>query len=347
MRHINIILLFLFLFQANSFAQTDSVEQTVRVVSPFRTEYNQWFKFTKFQRGFDSDSLKMILDQLEGKPRKQWSREDSLNFAQTSLQTGNTKLSAYYFENLNVDFNAENDFWWSEIVLYIIQKDYERGIEKIHRSNPGIFELSKIYFIDKILQAYIAEQQNNKWHKENSILDWPVDTLKIYRNKNSDTFKREIITPLNNLDFVLKLLIHHIHDDDPIIAGAAKEMGQILEHHISLAEAYNAYSLGRHYNIWDKDILNHLKEVKVKLSNKNYKIPIFRRLFPRTKHWRFEYEVLKEKTLQERNDTIPKTNPSLMLPPEKPKISFPIEYILIGGIFFIFILSLLLIRTKK
>lgn len=345
MRLINsLILALLITTTSSSVAQNDTI---IRADSPYRSEYNPWFKFTKFKRGFDSDSLKLALDILEGKPRKSWSRMDSLNFARTSLQTGNIRLANYYFQHLNVNYDTENEFWWEEMVIHILHEDYDLGIERIHQESPGIYEFSKIYFIDKILQGYKSQKKEPKWYKTHKVLGWELDSTLFHINKEDILFERQIIRPLRNLDFVLKLLIHYIHDEDPILANSCKEMGVILEHNVSLTQAYIAYSLGRHYNKWDKTILTELKNVKIKLSNKKYKIPIFRRYFPRIEHWRFEYEVLKEKIILQRQDTIPKNAPKLMLPKEEEKAPFPLEFIIIGGILIIFIFVALFIKTKR
>lgn len=339
--------LFLLCWLSLSFVGFGQTETNNRTQSPYNAEYNPWFKFTKFKRGFDSDSLKTILDQLEDKSRKIWTREDSLNFARTTLQTGNNRLSAYYFSHLNVDYKTENDYWWAEMILYILQKDYDQGIERIHQTSPGILEFSKIYFLDKFLIAYKAESKTPKWYKTNSVLKWKVDSSLYKINKNSDAFNRKVIAPLENLDFVLKQLVHYIHSDDPILASACREMGEILEYHVSLSQAYIAYSLGRHYNKWDKLILTRSKEVKVKLTEKRYKIPIFRRYFPRIEHWRFEYEVLKEKALLQQNDTLSKLPPKLMQEKTTKEFLFPHELLILGGIALLILLVAIFIKTKK
>ena len=324
--------------------QSDSI---VRVPSPYKNEYNPWYKLTTFQRGFHSHELTSNLDDLERKPRSNWSRADSLNFAKTSLHTGNIALSQYYFNNLNISYSEEESYWWDQMMIFIINEDYEGGIETIHKSRPGILEFTKIYFLDRILQAYIAEKKNNKWHKTNHVLKWDVDSTLFTVDRKGERYQTEVIEPLKNLDFVLKQMIHFIHEDDPIIARACFEMGIIFENHVSLTQAYISYSLGRHYNKWDKEILHSIKAVKAKLSAKKYKIPNFRKYFPRIEHWRFDYEVLKERIIFEKQDTIPKAAPVLMLEPKEPPIPFSPELIVIGGLFLFFILVLLLLKTKK
>jgi hypothetical protein len=332
------------MFPLFSWAQGDS---TRTVSSPYKTEYNPWFKLTTFQRGYDSKMLKKDLDSLESRPRKEWSRYDSLNFAEISLKTGKLELASYYFDHLDVDFDKENKFWWSVMVLHILTENYDEGIESIHKNNPGILERSEIYFLDKFLVAYRSEKANPKWYKDHSVLKWEVDSTVMNMDKFGEEFEKEVIIPLQNLNKVIKLLVHYIHEDDPVLSRACFEMGVILEHYISYTEAYNAYSLGRHYNKWDKEILNAVKAVKAKMTEKKYKIPIFRRLFPTKHKWRFDYELLKQKVIREKNDTIPKFEPQLIVKQEKKGLGFPLQYITISGILILFLIVLLFIKTRK
>ncbi len=92
--------------------------------------------------------------------------------------------------------------------------------------------------------------------------------------------------------------------------------------------------------------MNSIKQVKGKLSLKKYKIPNFRKYFPKIKQWRFEYEVLKEK-IYPQHDTIPVENLPLMVPVKEIELPFPAELIILTGIFLLFILVLFFLKTKK
>jgi hypothetical protein len=329
----------------DGFAIADSTKNVS--LSPYRDEYNPWFTLTKFQRGFDSDSLRHSLNILESKPRKEWNRQDSLEFAQSSLQTGNIALSNYYFEALSVDYDTENVYWWEQMMLFIQQKEYEAGIESIHKSVTGRGDYSKIYFIDRLLLSYLEHENDDKWYRTHRILKWDVDSTLLLEDKSSERFKSEVLIPLENLNFVLHLMIHYIHADDAILASACYEMGIILENHVSLTQAYIAYSLGRNYNKWDKRILKNIKAVKAKLSEKKYKIPIFRRYFPRIEKWRFEYEVLKEKLLASNNDTLVEETPQMMVPKKEIRLPFRVDLVIVIGVFLLIILVIFFLKTNK
>lgn len=327
-----------------SFGQRDTIEY---IRSPYRTESTPYFKLNSFKRGFSTDSLRLSLDSLEAKRRIQWSRKDSLSFAQISLGTGNTSLSDYYFDHLNVKLKSEENFWYDHLMIYYLKNEFDTGIDLIKKDSPMILGLSKMYFFERIFEAKLKQQKDEKWYKTNSVFNWEIDSSLNTLNKKDPTFVEAVIIPLRNLEFVLNRIILFVHEDDPIIASAAREMGHIIEGHLNLTQAYIAYSLGRHYNKRDKALLEDLKEVKAKMTEKNFKIPNFRKYFPRIEEWRFEYKVLKEKVIFAQNDTIVYVKPETMAPKEEPLLKFPHQYIVLGGLLLMMIILAIILKTRK
>ena len=332
------------LLSGASYAQNDTIRY---VKSPYRAEYTPHFALGKFKRGFSNDSLKMSLDSLETKPRTMWSRHDSLQFAQISLKTGNKILSQYYYDHLKPDVDKEFDYWSDQLIIFYLNKAYLRASNFITKESPMILEFSKIYFFKQIFEAQIAQSKDDKWYKTHSVLNWETDSTLLDLERESPEFMEKVTYPLKNLESVLQKLISYVHEEDAIIASCCQEMGHQIEFYFNFTHAYLAYSLGRHYNKRDKDLLDDLKSVKAKMTERKYKIPNFRKYFPRIEYWRFEYKMLKEKVMFEKNDTTTYVTPNTMKPEKEPLITFPHQLIVIGGIFvFIVILSLIL-KPKK
>lgn len=339
-----VILNILLASSLSGYSQGDTLEY---IKSPYRTEYTPHFKLGSFKRGFSNKLLKMSLDSLEAIPRTLWSRNDSLRFAQISLQTGNTALSQYYFDQLNVDYNNEEIYWYDQIMIYYIRGDFKGGIKKINKDSPMIIEHSKMFFLKRIFQGKLEQQKDSKWYKTHQIFNWEVDSTLFGLDKRSPEFKTAVIDPLRNLEFVLQKVISYVYEDDPIIASSCREMGHIIEGHLNLSQSYIAYSLGRHYNKRDKEILNDLKNVKAKMTKKKYKIPNFRKYFPRIESWRFDYQMLKEQIMDAKNDTNVYVQPKTMKPKPEPMISFPHQLIVIGGLALFILLIGILLKTRK
>lgn len=340
---------FLFCFAA-LFALTSEVfaqETTDHAQSPYRSEYNPWFKFGTFKRGFKNETLKLNLDSLEAKPRKYWSRYDSLEFADISMKTGNIDLAAYYFDHLDVNFDTEPDIWWNRLVLHYLHREFISCQSMIRDEEPGLVEFSKFWFFNKICEAKLLSLRDEKWQKTSTVLNWEVDSSIILLDKDSPEFREKVIVPLENLSFVLEKLIRFIHDEDDVIARTCFEMGKIIDAYISPTQAYIAMCIGRNYDKWDKEILAGMKEAKAHIVEKKYRIPIFRKNFPRIEYWRFDYEMLKEKIIYARGDTIIKTPPVLLKKADEPIVSFNSQLVIFIGIIVIFFCLLLFLKTTK
>jgi hypothetical protein len=324
-----------------------AAEQEEQPVSPYRSEYNPWFKLGTFKRGFKNETLRLHLDSLESKPRKYWTREDSLKFADVSMKTGNTELASYYFDHLLINFDTEEDIWWNRLVLHFIQREYNSCVSMIRQQEPGLVEFTRSWFFKKICDAKLRSLKDDKWYKQESVFSWEVDSSIMLLDKDGPEFREKVIVPLENLSFVLEKIIRFVHADDEVLARTCFEMGLILDAYISPTQAYIAMCLGRNYDKWDKEILQGMKDAKAHIVEKKYRIPIFRKNFPRIEYWRFDYEMLKEKIIYERNDTAVKTTPVLFKPGEKKEISFNSQVIIVIGVTVIFISIIFFLKTGK
>lgn len=341
---INLLLVLLLCLSFNGFGQRDTLRY---VKSPYRSEYTPHFKLTQFKRGFSEDSLKIALDSLQSKPKNFWTRTDSLHFAKISLETGNRSLSEYYFDQLKLNVKTEENYWYDHLIIHYLNGEYKKGVNEITQESPMILQYSRIYFFKKIFEAKANQQADEKWYKTHRVFNWDVDTSLHALKKDSPEFQEKVISPLRNLEFVLKKIVAHVHEDDIILASACREMGQIIEGHLNLTHAYIAFSLGRHYNKRDKALLEDLSAVKNRITEKKYKIPNFRKYFPRIEKWRFEYEVLKEKVIYAKSDTNTYVEREAMKEAEEPLITFPHQYIVIGGLAVMILLLALILKPQK
>jgi hypothetical protein len=317
------------------------------VDSPYRSEPNPWFQLPVFNRGYQNEPLKLTLDSLESKSRKYWSRSDSLKFAQTSMKTGNLELSSYYFHNLKVDYETEETFWWDDVVVHFLNREYNTCLQTIKNTQTGVLERSRLFFFKQICEAKLSSLRDEKWYKTESVLDWEIDSSIMLLDKDSPEFREKVITPLEDLSYVLEAIIRHVHDDDQVIARACLEMGLILDAYISPTQAYIAMSMGRHYAIRDKEILANIKRVKATIVQKKYRIPVFRKYFPRIEYWRFDYQMLKEKIIYEKNDTTTLRKPNLMKEKEGASVPFPAELIVIIGLSIIIVCLILFLKVNQ
>lgn len=331
-------------FSFKSSGQRDSINY---IRSPYRAEYTPHYTLGVFKRGFSTDSLKVALDSLETKDRKSWSHLDSLNFARISLRTGNLELSEYYFDHLKVEPELAESYWYDHLMIHYLKKEYDKGLAEINLESPMIIEFSRVYFFKKIFEAQILQKADPKWYETNVVFGWTTDTLLLSMDRRSAEFKQAVTEPLRNLETTLRYIIAYVHDKDPVLAAACREMGHIIYGYFNLSHAFIAYSMAHHYNKKDKPIMEEMSYLKSRLNQKKYKVPNFRKYFPRVQKGRFEYEVLKERILLAQKDTNVYMVPATMKEKEKPLLSFPHQYIVLGGLVALILMLALLLKGKK
>ena len=338
---------FLFsLFTFKAIAKSDSLDY--KIESRYKTEYSPHFKFNSFQRGLDAKTLTLRLDELTAKKKSRWTRKDSLSFAKTNLLAGNTDLAEHYFSNLTIDPKKNFNDNIHDLMSIYIAKDFTKGKDKIKRNYPQTIQHSQIFFLKHIFDCQDSIKLNSNWYKTKpKVLNFVIDSNLTKISKTHDRFQNEIIAPLKNANKILEILVMYVHEDDHIISRSFNEMGEVLEKYVSLSQAYIAYSIARNYNKRDKEILQNIKDVKAKLVLKNYKIPNFRKYFPRIEEWRFDYEILKEKIINEKAEKPHTHSPNLRSEKIKAKTSFSPEIIVPIGLLVLFLLILLFLKTRK
>ncbi|MFD1552634.1 hypothetical protein DNU06_16625 [Putridiphycobacter roseus] len=312
--------------------------------SKYKKEYNPYFSFGKFERGVNSDILAKKLDRLEKKDKSSWSLQDSMQFAEITLLTNNVKLSQYYLNVLLKNHPKYIQIIHLHLLNAYIQYDFET-IDRIIKNN---YVRPKNTFDDFFIAILNAQKLKYlQGSNVENIFDFSQAELK-ENKKGSVAYQRNIITPLNSAKKVLEYFVMYIHKDDPIIGQCFNEMGLILEEHVSLNQAYIAYSIARIYDKKDKSILENVKRIKAKHVLQNYNTPNFRKYFPRIEYWRFDYEMLKEKIIFEKNDTIQKYIPKIINEEkELIHVPFPFDAFIPIGIFFLFLIIIIFTKTKK
>ncbi|MGV6861743.1 MAG: hypothetical protein ACWA41_08210 [Putridiphycobacter sp.] len=344
-RLINITFLF---FSIGLIAQEEDTA-AYKIEHKYHTEYSPYFTFEKFQRGELKFKLSERLDSLNSKPKTLWSRKDSFNFAQSNLLMGNYRLSEHYFNSLDFAPGIHPKENIHHLVSHYVYGEFQEGLTLITEMYPRIIRYNQIYFIKQMYVAKLAYNQDKNWYKKDGdVFRFRLDSNLKNLPKKDERFQKEVIEPVKKASQILRVFVLYIYEDDPIMACAFSNLGRVLEDYVSLSQAYIAYSIGRQYNKKDKQILENIKRVKAKLNQKNYKIPNFRKYFPKTEKGRFDYDILKEKILEEKIDTIPKHKPKLLDKKEKViDFPFPLDLIKIIGIAIVFLLLLLFLRVKK
>lgn len=330
-----LILIYFFLTSVSAIAQETEIPR-------YTPEPGQTFEFDEFQRGFPPEEVRKELDKLKAKDKSQWNEEDSLMFAINLLKIGRHLKSAVIFNKIPSPFIRDKE------ILKFKLMAFERT-QNLGLASSLLEELSIRFPEDKVqwdvwsrmIQSRNTIKLGNKPDYKN------LDFIHITNLKNLD--QESLLVYLNEIDNLLHFMIHFYEEDDKILAELCYEFGVILKEKVAYTPAYIALYLARNYDRKSNKILDELKEVKAYLNKNKYKIPPFRRYFPKIKEGRFDYEFLKEKKIANKEDSILHEPPQMMVPPEKKKDLLPYnQNLLFGGVFLLMlILVLIFVRTDR
>ena len=319
---------------------------------PLKSEPYQFFKFKKFKRHFDLKGIDASLDSLEKKSPSDWSLQDSLRLLSNLAKIKDYDQSYEIYNKIGENRVVIYDYELAKDLIYTFKNkdrpDLSLKVIDVCLDSAFIDTLS-YEFMSAIHQARLNEAVDWRWLLDNSILEFPTDTILPYRKKNDAFYTDSILLPLEKLDAILKDEVLYTPKNDPIISEVFYEIGFYLEHVGSNTQAYIAYSLGKLYNRSNNKTSKRIRIVKDRLISKKYRIPGVRKYFPKYEKGRFNYELLKKKILEEQLDTIPQQPLPTMQPVVKKDLApkFPKILLLIGALFLVLIFVLFFVKTKK
>src|SRR5690606_12238889 len=70
------------------------------------------------------------------------------------------------------------------------------------------------------------------------------------------------------------------------------EFGKFLKKHVSLSDAYIAYSISRYYDKYNNDVAVDLRAIKNEMNKRNYIFPSIREIFPKQRKGIFNYKKI-------------------------------------------------------
>lgn len=319
---------------------------------PLKNEPYQFFKFKKFERHFDLRQIDKSLDSLDHKPKDQWHVDDSIVLFSNLAKIKKYEEAYDIYKRIGKERFEVSDYATAKDLIYTFKQQSRPDL-----SLEIIDECLEKGFVDTLSHHWmhsIHEARQNKavdWRflLDNDILEFPVDTILPYRKKNDQFYKDSIMIPLEKLDAILKDEVLYTPENDVIIAEVFYEIGHYLEKTGTSTQAYVAYSLARIYNKSDFKASKRIRIVKDRLIKKKYRIPGVRRLFPKYKKGRFNYEILKKKVIEAQKDTLPKQPLPTMKPVVKkdyvPKFSGLLLTII--GVVLVLLFVLIFVKTKK
>ena len=319
------------------------LSQDHKVYERYKTEPGQIFQFDEFQRGFDPEQVRNDLQQLEQKDKSDWNLQDSILFAKSLLKVDRALKSAIVFNKIASPFIRDKETLKFKLMSFEKTQKFGLALSLLE-------ELSIRFPEDEIQWDIWARMIKARTSiKNGEDPDFAKNNL-IQMSRLNKVKENQLINYLSEVNKLLHFQVHFYEDQDKVLAELCYEFGLVLKDRVSYTQAYIALNLARNYDrSLGSDILTALKEVKAHMSQKRYKIPPFRRYFPKIKKSRLDYEILKEKKRATKTDSNLNEPVKMMQPPKKKKDLLPYNRnLLFGGVFLIIlILVLLFVRSKK
>jgi hypothetical protein len=337
-----------------SFSQDTIVPRGLKK-SPYRklqSEPYQFFKFKKFERHFDLVEIDKSLDSLDKKAKSVWNLKDSIILFSNLAKIKDYDKAYDLYKKITHNRFMLDDYGIAKDLIYTFK----------HKDRPdlslrvvdtclhlGFTDTLSHYWMRSIHEARQNKAVDWRWLIDNNIFEFPVDTILPRRKRNDQFYKDSIIVPLDKLDAILKDEVLYTPEKDVIIAEVFYEIGAYLENVGSNTQAYIAYSLGKIYNGNDFKSAKRIRVVKDRLIKKKYRIPSVRKFFPKYKKGRFSYEVIKQRIIKQKMDSVVREPLPTMIPVVKKDLApkFPKLLLIMGGIFLLLIFVLIFVKTKK
>jgi hypothetical protein len=207
--------------------------------------------------------------------------------------------------------------------------------------------------IRKRIAIVYQKMANKNWSYRDSLL-FPrlADSSWYALKKGSDSYKNQLISRVKTFDQALRIEVMYQLDNNNSLSQAYRELADFLYEHVDYTDAFTAYYCARFYNRKSMHVAKSIKKTKNALREHNFLLPSFRRIFPKEKKGKFNYQILKEKIKQQKLDSISAATdrPLPMIVTEKKSeytLNFNKHLVILGGLILILIFVLVFVKTKR
>ena len=323
--------------------------QSNHVVNYPKKQYTPNFKFKPFTRDLNASlELDKKIRALEKKKVRQWNAYDSIVYGYELNLLNEPEKAYFYIKGKQIDTLRDlNDLHLLQEIMFK-NSDFKTlsALLKIEIEHYPITKEITAFRLK--LSETLEKNLHQEWNsKKDTLFPFLYDDVYFSYNKNKIQRKTIVIPIAEQLDKALRYYVKYAQrNSNQIISKAYEEFGDFLNSHFYGSNAYIAYSVSRYYNKKNGSVSKKIKYLKEELEAKNYLIPSFRKLFKNIQPGRFDYAVLKEKALEEKEHTALRSNaPKVESNDYIPKMSASL--LIVIGLAVLLILTLLFVKTKS
>lgn len=314
-------------------------------------EYRPYFKLAPYARGFEGDSLNNLMQYLIEKPRQRWNRKDSIAYVMSMCHAGEFDVAYSVFERLKLKrLNTQEEYHIVQHMLLFKTRFFalQDWIDYETRDFP---DFAKANAIRKRVNEVNRLMHRKEWNTEDSLV-FPELKHPHWKKmpKASNAYLKELIPFVMEHDLALRIEAQFESRRNPGLSQAFLEFGDFLYEHVSLTDAYIAYSISRYYNKINNAAAVKLKAIKAEMNRKNILFPSMRKMFPKQEKGVFNYKNIMEKRQKQRDSLSKDVAPPLVIDQEDPKFDWftdKLEDIIkLVGLFLVLLVVAVFVKTK-
>jgi hypothetical protein len=314
-------------------------------------EYRPFFKLAPYVRGFEGDSLNNLMQYLIEKPRQRWNRNDSIAYVMSMCHAGEFDVAYSVFERLKLKrLNTQEEYHIVQHMLLFKTRFFalQDWIDYETRDFP---DFARANAIRKRINEVNRLVHRKEWNNEDSLV-FPELKHPQWKKmpKASNAYLKELIPVVMEHDLALRIEVQFESRRNPGLSQAFLEFGDFLYEHVSLSDAYIAYSISRYYNKINNAAAVKLKAIKAEMNRKNILFPSMRKIFPKQDKGVFNYKNIMEKRQKQRDSLSKDVAPPLVIDEEDPKFHWftdKLEDIIkLVGLFLVLLIVAIFVKTK-
>jgi hypothetical protein len=314
-------------------------------------EYRPYFKLAPYHRGFDKDSLGKVMEYLIEKPRKKWTKNDSIAYVMSLCNAGEYDLAFTVFDRLKLSrLHTQEEYHIVQHMLLFKARFFALE-DCIDNETSDFPDFKNTNDVRKRINHVNRLYHRKEWDIQDSVI-FPELLDKKWKNmaRGSDEYIKTLIPLVMQYDLALRIEVQFESLRNPALSESFLEFGDFLYQHVSLSDAYVAYSISRYYNKINNKAALKIKALKAEMNRKNILFPSLRKIFPKQDKGIFNYKNILEKRQKQLDSVDEQNSPNLMIEAEEPKYRWftdKLEDIMkLAGILIILLVVAIFVRTK-
>jgi hypothetical protein len=270
-------------------------------------EHRPYYQLKEYPRGYDRDSMQLVLEELMQRPAISWDKNDSLDYLLTLIAVEDFDAAQDFFNK----FRKVNPRNVDEFHLIQFMFSYKRNFAKtflwLERERKEYPEADPIIALRWRLHEAEDLILRGKWNEDSTIFPELFEAKWRTISKGSEAYFVKTIPLIERLDLALRDETKFEFNSNRALAIAFYEYGKFLEKNLSTTDAFIALSIARYYDKFNADITEKYREIRTLMNKRNFIFPSMRELFPKQNKGIFNIENIKKRR-QAEQDSIAQSN---------------------------------------